>query len=57
MHNKKIKQIKEIKEINKQKILAIFRKTIKLKFENYIIIKHLTINIKYLFVRNKIYVF
>ena len=55
MYNKKIKQIIYIKEANKQKILIIFRKTIKLKFENCIVIKYLTINIKRLLIRNKIY--
>ena len=57
MCNKEIKQIIQIKETNKQKILIIFRKTIKLKPKNCIIINYLTINIKYLFVRNKMYVF
>ena len=57
MYNKKIKQIIQVKEANKQKILTIFCKTIKLKLENYIIIEYLTINIKHLFIRNKIYIF
>ncbi len=51
-----MKQIIQVKEVNKRKILIIFRKIIKLKFENYTIIKHLTINVKHLFVRDKIYV-
>jgi len=50
LYNKKIKPIKKIKKTNKQKILIFFYKTIKLKLENYTIVKHLTINIKYLFV-------
>jgi len=50
LYNKKIKQIIYVKEANKQEILTIFCKTIKLEFENYIVIKYLTINTKHLFV-------
>ncbi len=50
LYNKKIKQIIQIKKVNKQKILAIFCKTIKLKLENCTIIKYFIIKVKYLFV-------
>ena len=50
LYNKKIEQIIQTKKTDKQKILTIFCKTIKLKLENYIIVKYLTINIKYLLV-------
>jgi len=52
-----MQQIIATKKINKRKILAIFRKSIKLKVENCKIIENLSIKIKYLFIRNKMYIF
>jgi len=57
LQNKKIKQIIQTKKTDKQKISTIFRKTIKLKLENCTIIEYSIIKIKYLFVRDRIYVF
>jgi len=56
LYNLEVKQIIAIKKINKQKILLFFCKSIKLKLDNYIVIRNLTIKIKYLLVKNKIYV-
>jgi len=56
LYNKKIEQIIQTKKTDKQKILIIFCKTIKLELENCTVVKYLTINIKYLFVRDKIYI-
>jgi len=52
-----MQQIIATKKVDKQKILAIFRKFINLKLENYKIIENLTIKIKYLFIKDNIYVF
>jgi len=52
-----MQQIIATKKNNKRKILAIFRKFVKLKLKNYKIIKNLIIKIKHLFVKNKIYIF
>ena len=52
-----MQQIIATKKINKQKILTIFCKSIKLKLEDCKIIENLTIKIKYLLIRDKIYIF
>lgn len=57
MHNLEVKQIIATKKINKQKILLLLRKFIKLKFDNCIIVKIFTTKAKYLLVRDKIYIF
>lgn len=46
MYNKKMQQIIATKKVNKQKILTIFRKFIKLNLENYKVIKNLIIKVK-----------
>ncbi len=52
-----MQQIIATKKVDKRKFLAIFRKSIKLELEDYKIVKNLTIKIKYLFIKNKVYVF
>lgn len=51
-----MQQIIVAKEVEKRKILAIIRKIIKLKLKNYQIVENLIIKIKYLLVRDKIYI-
>jgi len=52
-----MQQIIATKKVNKRKILTIFRKFIKLKLKNYKIIENLTIKVKYLLIKNKLYIF
>jgi len=51
-----MQQIIATKKANKQKILTIFRKFIKLKLEYYKIIKNLIIKVKHLFIKDKMYI-
>jgi len=51
-----MQQIIATKKVDKRKISTILRKSIRLKLKNYKIIENLTIRVKHLLVRDKIYI-